>query len=126
MHYRLKVLNGIYAICSFEKESYIPLWVNQSKFHSITRTDDELSILCIQENIPSDVKCEGNWKIIKIDAILGFSLVGVISEISTLLADNNISIFVISTFNTDYICIKEIDFEKAIKVFKDAGNTILM
>lgn len=104
----------------------MPNWVDQSKFYSITKTNDELSILCVQENIPSDVKCEKNWKIIQIDSILDFSTVGVISEISMLLAANDISIFVISTFNTDYICIKEDTFEKTLHILKNAGNNILM
>lgn len=125
MQYKLKILKETYTICSIGKESNIPDWVNQSKFYSITKTNDELSILCVQENIPSNVKCEKNWKIIQIDSILDFYMVGVISELSTLLAEDNISIFVISTFNTDYICIKEDVLEKAIQILKNAGNTIL-
>lgn len=126
MQYRFKILEEVFAICYLEKDSNFPTWINQSKFYSITKTNDELSVLCVQENIPSDVKCENNRKVIQIDSILDFSMVGVIAEISTLLAKNKISIFVISTFNTDYICIKEDNFEKIIDVLKEAGNTILI
>lgn len=125
MQYKLKILKEIYTICYLDKENNIPDWVNRSKFYSITKTNDELSILCVQEDIPFDVKCEKNWKIIQIDSILDFSMVGVISELSALLAKNNISIFVVSTFSTDYICIKEDVLEKTIQILKNAGNTII-
>lgn len=124
MQYKFRILEGIYTICSLEKESDVPLWVNKSRFYSITKTNDELSIFCIQENIPSGVKCENNWKILQIDSVLDLSMVGVTAEISTLLAKNNINLFAVSTFNTDYICVKEHNLEKTIEVFKKAGNTI--
>lgn len=109
MNYQLKILNDLYAICRLNSDDDIPEWINKKAFYSITKTSEELSILCLQENIPAEIKCEKDWKILKIDSKLDFSIVGVISELSKILAQNNISIFVISTFDTDYICVKEKD-----------------
>lgn len=124
MSYQFKILKELYSVCRLDFDAEIPPWDVKSGFYSITRTDDELSILCPQENVPPNVKCEGGWKILKIDSILDFSMVGVISQISTLLAQNSISIFVISTFDTDYICVKEENLDETIKLLEKAGNTI--
>lgn len=124
MPYKFKSLKELYAVCRLDSEAKIPHWAVKSGFNSITRTNDELSILCVQDNVPSDVKCERDWKILKIDSKLDFSMIGVISQISTLLAQNDISIFVVSTFDTDYICIKEENFNKTVKILKKAGNVV--
>jgi len=122
---KFKVLNGLYSVCRLKKEDKIPDWINKSEFYSITQTNNELSIVCYQENVPVSVKSEKDWKIITIDEKLDFSLIGIISRISTLLAENKISIFVISTFDTDYILIKQENFEKTIKLLKTIGNVKL-
>lgn len=119
---RFKILNGLYSICRLNKEDKIPDWVNKSEFYSITQTDNELSIVCHQENVPVSVKSERNWKIIAIDEELDFSLIGIISKISTLLAENNISIFVVSTFDTDYILVKQENFDKTVKLLETIGS----
>lgn len=125
MNYKFKIINDLYSVCKLNPNSNIPSWVNTNEFYSITKTEDELSILCVQQNIPNNIECEKNWKVLKINSKLDFSLVGVISQISKLLAENSISIFVISTFDTDYICIKEKDLAKAVEILKQAGNIFL-
>lgn len=125
MKYQFKILEDLYSICKLPPNDDIPDWMNINKFYSVTKTDEELSILCVQQNIPNDIECEKDWKVLKINSKLDFSLVGVISQISKLLAENSISIFVISTFDTDYICIKEKDLLKSIEILKQAGNIFL-
>lgn len=125
MNYQFKILNDLYSVCKLNPNSNIPIWINKNEFYSITKTEDELSILCSQKDIPEEIQCEKDWKILKIDSKLDFSMVGVISQISKLLAENNISIFVISTFDTDYICIKEKDLLKSVEILKQAGNIFL-
>ena len=86
----------------------------RSDFFSITKTEDEVSVVMLQDKIKSEIKAEKDWKILKIEGILDFSLIGILSKISSILAKNQISVFVISTFNTDYILIKEEKIEEAI------------
>lgn len=115
----LRLLEKKYGVCRLSKDEAIPKWGYKGEFFSITKTDDEVSIVTEEENIPEDIKCERQWRILKIEGPLDFSLVGILSKISTLLAENSISIFAISTYDTDYILVKEQCIEKAIEVLNN-------
>lgn len=111
----MKLLEESYGVCRLDKNEPIPEWANNSDFSSITRTPEELSIVCFQNNIPDNIKCERDWKILKIEGQLDFSLIGILASISTILAQKGISIFAISTYDTDYILVKNKDIDKAIE-----------
>lgn len=111
----MKLLNGEYGVCRLDKTELIPEWAQNSDFFSITRTSDELSVVCIEDNIPSHVKCEKDWRILKIEGPLDFSLIGILASISTILAQKGISIFAVSTYDTDYILVKNKDIDNAIE-----------
>lgn len=121
----IKALSGLYGVCRFDSNETIPDWAKHSGFYSITRTFEELSIVCSQEFIPHEVKCEKDWRILKVEGILDFSLIGILSSISTILAQSKISIFAISTFDTDYILLKDKDFSNAISALSHAGYEII-
>jgi len=111
----MKLLKEKYGVCRLGKTELIPEWALNSEFFSITKTSDELSIVCYQGNIPSYIKCERDWRILKIEGPLDFSLIGILSSISAILANNKISIFAISTYDTDYILVKSSDLDNAIQ-----------
>lgn len=121
----LKLLKDKYSVCRLNKNEEIPIWLFDEEFFSITKTEDELSIVCIQDKISKDKVCENGWKVLKIEGPLDFSLVGILAKISTLMADNKISIFAISTYDTDYILIKEESLDKAIKVLESNSYAII-
>jgi hypothetical protein len=121
---RLSILPGLYAICRFSKSAAIPDWALRGEFFSITRTADELSIVCNQTNIPDTTKGEKDWRCLKIAGTLDFSLTGILASLATPLAEAGISIFAISTFDTDYLLIKENTLEAAIQVLTAAGHLI--
>ena len=121
----LKLLKDIYGVCRLNKDESIPSWAFDGEFSSITKTDDELSIVCLKDNIPKDTKCELDWKILKILGPLDFSLIGILSKISTLMAENNISIFAVSTYDTDYIMIKENDLKQAVSILENNSYKII-
>lgn len=110
----MKLLKEKYGVCRLNKTELIPEWARNSDFFSITKTSDELSIVCFQDNIPNDIKCEKDWRVLKIEGPLDFSLIGILASISTILAQNGISIFAISTYDTDYILVKNKDIDNAI------------
>lgn len=115
----LKLLKERYGVVRLENGDHISKWVFAGEFYSITKTEDELSIVCLEKNIPLNIKnrkCETGWRILKIEGPLDFSLVGILAKISNLMANNCISIFAISTYDTDYILIKEDNIKKAIDV----------
>lgn len=95
-------------------------------FYFVGKTDEEISLVCITEDTPADtIEREDGWKAFRIQGVLDFSLIGILSRISTILADNKIGIFAVSTFNTDYILVKQENYEKALKVLAEAGFRII-
>lgn len=119
-----KLLNGKYGVCRLTSTESIPHWFQSSEFFSITKTSEELSIVCHQSTIPDGVKCEKDWRILKIQGSLDFSLIGILAAISNTLAQQGISIFAISTYDTDYMLIKDKDLENAINALTYAGHEI--
>ncbi len=111
----MKLLKERYGVCRLDKNELIPEWTKNSDFLSITKTSDELSIVCTEASIPKDTKCEKDWRILKIEGPLDFSLIGILASISTILAQKGISIFAISTYDTDYILVKNNDIDNAVK-----------
>lgn len=112
----LSILEEKLAICRLDASVPIPLWARENNFFSITKTRDELSIVCLEEKVPQDIKVEKGWRAFKVEGLLDFALTGILAGIAKPLAESEISIFAISTYNTDYILVKEENLEKAIKV----------
>ena len=110
----IKLLKEKYGVCKLDKTELLPEWAKNSNFFSITRTSDELSVVCSEDNIPNDIKCEKDWRVLKIEGPLDFSLIGILSSISTILAQKGISIFAISTYDTDYILVQNKNINTAI------------
>lgn len=93
-------------------------------FCFIAKTDEEISLVCKTEDVPSGVICsDDGWRGFYFDETLDFSLIGILSKISTVLAENKIGIFAVSTFNTDYILVKSENFDKAVAVLELNGYT---
>ena len=111
----MKLIKEKYGVCRINPNELIPEWAQNSDFFSITKTCDELSIVCSQDDIPNDIQCEKDWKILKIEGPLDFSLIGILASISTILAQKGISIFAISTYDTDYILVKNKDIDNTIE-----------
>ena len=124
MKLSLLVLNPVFAICTLKRDALLPEWALSSDFFSITRTYDELSIVCLQESIPQDVKINKGWRCLKVQGPLGFDIVGILASLSLPLASEGVSIFVFSSYDTDYIMVKNYDLDKAIEVLRKAGHEV--
>lgn len=111
------------SVCKIESTDYIDL---SKEFFFVGKTDEEISIVCRKEDIPErTLECDNGWKGFRIQGILDFSLIGILSKISGILAENKIGIFAVSTYNTDYILVKKENFDKALKVLVKEGYTIV-
>ncbi|MBN1470059.1 MAG: ACT domain-containing protein [Fusobacteriaceae bacterium] len=121
---KLKILDGLYAVCQVG-ENFKNFDLENKDFFSITKTEDEVSVVILQDKIKAEIKAEKDWKILKIEGILDFSLIGILSKISSILAKNQISVFVISTFNTDYILIKEEKIKEAIYILTQEAYEVI-
>jgi hypothetical protein len=120
----LSVLPETLAICRLEREARIPEWAT-GDFVSITRTRDELSIVCDERHAPPGVKADRGWRALKIEGPLDLSLTGVLASIAVPLAEARINIFAISTFDTDYVLVKADRVTEAIGVLRRAGHRVL-
>ena len=95
-------------------------------FYFIGKTDEEISLVCKTDDVPQNtIERDDGWRGFRIQGVLDFSLIGILSKLSAILAENDIGIFAISTFNTDYILVKAENFEKALKVLSDAGYDVV-
>lgn len=108
------------AVCKLTG-ALLPDWAHQSRFLSYTKTADEYSLVCEAHIVPKEVKAEMGWDCLKIEGVLDFSLIGIIAGITSILAVEKISVFVISTHDTDYILIKEEKSQHAIQTLKSQG-----
>lgn len=120
---RLKLLPGLFCIHKLDPETEIPTSLLKEKFVWIGRTEDELSIVCRDHDLASPEK-EGQWICLQVDDQMSFDIVGIIAAISGLLARNGIPIFCISTFDTDYILLKEGHQEKAIDLLREDQHLV--
>jgi hypothetical protein len=121
---KLSTLKDSFSICKLDPSSDIPSWAWEGDFFSITRTTDELSIICDCKNIPEKMKCEHNWQVLMIEGPFEFEEIGILHSITKPLAEAEISLLTISTYDTDYILIKEGHYEEAIKSLERAGHII--
>ena len=119
----IKPLPFQFTVCKLKSAKDIR---TDREFFFASVTDEEISLVCKTCDVPLDtVAREDGWRAFRIEGILDFSLIGILSKISTVLAENGIGIFAVSTYNTDYILVKEENFEKALKALKENGYQIV-
>jgi uncharacterized protein len=115
----LSVMPGRLAISRLAPDASMPDWaLNSSGFLTLSRTADELSVVCQEEGVPDDVRSEKGWRALKVEGPLDFSLTGILTYLLQPLAQQKISIFAISTFDTDYILVKEDKLAEATVALK--------
>jgi uncharacterized protein len=113
-----------FAICRLEPGSHFPAWAMAGAFRSATWTPEELSIVCEEARVPQDVKAERGWRALKVDGPLDFALTGILLAIAEPLARAEISLFAVSTFDTDYVLVKSDSFPQACRALSDYGHSI--
>lgn len=120
----LSRLEGTFAVCRLPADTPDPPWANVGPLASITRTRDEVSLVCPDDRVPDGVRCERGWRCLRVEGTLDFGLVGVLSSLLGPLADARISVFVLSTFDTDYLLIRSAEFERAVEALQRAGHAV--
>jgi len=121
---KLRLLPGTYAVCRLEKDAPVPDWGTRGLFSSITRTAEELSVVCPDAQVPGRVKREGGWRGLKVEGPLDFSLTGILASLTAPLAGKGISVFALSTYDTDYLLVKEEKMEEAIQALREEGYAV--
>jgi uncharacterized protein len=123
-HLKFRQLPGPYAILHLAPDAPVPDWATKGDFTSITRTPDELSIVCPADNIPPDVHSPHRWICLKLEGPFPFELTGVLLSFIEPLSRNGIPIFAISTYDTDYVLIQE-EHARALDLLREAGHQLL-
>ena len=118
----LKALEYDLTVCKVESIEKIDMTAD---FFFIGKTDEEISVVCKSVDTPKETtERDDGWKGLRIQGVLDFSLIGILSKISGILAEHKIGIFAVSTFNTDYILVKAENFDKALSVLSAAGYSV--
>jgi hypothetical protein len=120
----LSLLPGSFAVCRLESDAPVPGWVPKAGFVSLTRTDDELSIVCDESAVPDDLRVERGWRALKVKGPLDFSLIGVLASLAGALAEADVSVFAVSTFDTDYLLVRQVQLDRAVAALKAAGHSL--
>jgi uncharacterized protein len=124
MGQNLTLLPGRLMICRLGPEAAIPAWAGRGPLTSITRTSDELSVVCAETDVPAGIKAERGWRSFKVEGPLDLSLTGVLASLAAPLAEARINIFAISTYDTDYLLVKEERVSLAAEVLTRAGHRV--
>jgi hypothetical protein len=115
-------LPDVFAVCRLERDAAVPDWAATGEFISITRTVDELSVVCSQDAVPEGVRCERDWRCFRVAGSIPFSTVGVLASLTAPLVEARISVFAVSTFDTDYLLVKERNWEAALSTLRRQGH----
>jgi uncharacterized protein len=120
----LSVLPGSFAMVRLPPDAPLPPWAIVGDFFSITRTSHELSIVCGAGQVPSGIAAEAKWRALKVAGPFALSEIGVLSALTAPLAEAKVSLFAISTFDTDYLLVSEKQLPAAIAALKGAGHRV--
>jgi hypothetical protein len=125
-HHRLRLLaiTGTFTVCKLPLTATIPEWATGGSLFSVTRTADELSVVCAEAVVPKDVTCERGWRCLRVAGAMPFTLVGVLAALTAPVAKAGVGVFALSTFDTDYLLVKEVDFERAVAALRAAGHVV--
>lgn len=120
----LTVLDESLAVCRLDAGAEIPAWATGASFFSVTRTEDELSVVCPEESVPESISREKSWRALKLEGPFELSTVGILASVAEPLAGAGASIFAVSTFDTDYVLVREGQLDLAISTLRERGHEV--
>jgi hypothetical protein len=120
----LKLLPGQSAVCRLPPGSALPHWFIPGALSHVSWTEEELSIACDEGRVPEDVQCERGWRSLMLRGPFAFDLTGILAQVLAPLAQANVGIFAVSTFDTDYVMVKQDQLRVSLDALRAAGHTI--
>ena len=117
-------LDELYAVGRLDPDSELPNWLRNGHFWSATRSASELSLVCRQEDVPAEASAERGWCALEVAGPLDFSLTGVVASLCSPLAEAEVPIFLLSTFETDYLLVREHDLGRSVEALTAAGHQV--
>ena len=123
--FQLTVLPGFFAIVRLAADAPLPSWASTGDFFSVTRTSDELSVVCLATQVPSSLTAETRWRALKVHGPFALSEIGVLAALAAALAHARVSLFAISTFDTDYLLVSDKSLNAAVAALRAAGHGVV-
>ena len=120
----LTVLEEDLSICRLDAGAEVPAWAMRTTFFSVTRTQDELSVVCPEEFVPEDAYRERGWRALKLGGPLDLSMIGILASVAAPLAEVGASIFTVSTFDTDYVLVRGTQLDLAVDTLRENGHRV--
>lgn len=115
-----------FAVCRLAPDAHPPEWAMRGDLWSVTRSPEELSLVCEQDQVPANVQAERGWRLLQVRGPLDFGLTGILASLTEPLARASISVFAFSTFDTDYLMVREGDLDQAIATLSAARHSVLV
>ena len=119
----LTILPDQFAVCRLSPDADIPAWTQNAEFYSITRSRDELSVVCLSKDVPENIRAECDWRALKVRGPLDFSLTGILTAVIEPLSEAKIPIFAISTYDTDYVLVREDSLSQVVAILNEEGHS---
>jgi len=121
----VRIWKGRFAVCRLAPQEPVPTWVSTADaFTSVSRTREELSIVCVEDAVPPGICCAKGWRILEVAGPLDFAQTGILASLAVPLADAGVSIFAISTYDTDYVLVEQQQLDSAVRALTAAGHTV--
>jgi hypothetical protein len=121
---RVRVIPGAFAICRLDSRATVPVSMGAGQLLSVTRTASELSIVCEEQSVPEGSRCEKGWRCLVVEGPLAFTATGILASLAGPLAEAGVSIFAVSTFDTDYILVPDERISRALEALTTAGHDV--
>ena len=121
---QIRTLPDSYAVCRLHPGADLPEWVDKGPFRCVTRTDNEVSVVCRDHDVPEGESVDRGWTVLEVMGPLDFSLTGVVASLCSPPADAEVPIFVLSTFETDYLFVREHDLDRSLEALAAAGHVV--
>jgi len=122
---RLSTLEHRLAVCRLEPGSEIPAWATDSPFFCVMRTTSELSVVCLEERAPAGTTCERGWRALEVEGPLEFGLTGVLASVAVPLAESEVAILAIATYETDYVLVRVSQLDLAARTLRERGHEVV-
>ena len=120
----ISLLDDEFTVCRLDPGAAIPAWVSEGEFSSVTRTRDELSIVCASKYVPADCKSEPGWRALKLEGPLDLAVTGIVASVAEPLAAVEVAIFPIATYDTKYLLIKAHQVQLAVNALTGCGHVV--
>ena len=125
MSLTLSVLPGEYAVCQLSPDQALPAWASAGELFSVTRTPEELSLVCAASSVPAGIRQAAGWSVLKLHGAFDFALTGILAGVLNPLHTVGVGIFAFSTFDTDYVLVQAAQLEQAVSALRGAGHTVV-